>query len=285
MGSFRAALHQFAPAIADKKANLAAFERAVRRTRADLHVFPELSLTGYFARDLLRTLAEPLDGPSVQRVRAIARRSGAHVLFGMPRASEIRGVVHNAAVLVAPDGETWHYDKIHLPTFSVFEEGLYFGPGRETVVAKTGLGRLGLCICYDLFFPEVTKTLALSGADVLACISASPNISRRYFEAVLPARAVETTSWLLFCNIAGMQDQVDFWGGSRVHGPRGDERAKAPLFEAADVTETVDLAELDVARNRRPVLRDTRRDLFGSLPAPSSLPKRAARRSRARRAR
>lgn len=262
MGHFTVALHQFAPVLGDKAANLKTFAKQVKAAKADLHVFPELALTGYFNRDLLRTLAEPLDGPSVREVKALARRSGAHLLFGMPRESEVRGVVHNSAVLVTPEGEVSAYDKIYLPSFSVFQEDIYFGEGHALPVAKTRLGKIGMCICYDLFFPEVTKSLAMKGADVIACISASPNISRRYFEAVIPARAVETTSWLLFCNVAGMQDQLDFWGGSRVYGPLGDEKVKAPLFEAATVTAEVGSDEVAMARGRRPLLRDTRRELL-----------------------
>jgi predicted amidohydrolase len=263
MEDVRVALHQLQPALGEPRTNLRTLEKKVRASRADLCVFPELYLTGYFNRDLLRTLAEPLDGPLGKALAALAKRTGKHVITGMPRVGERRGVVHNSSVLAAPDGQLHAYDKVYLPTFSVFEEDLYFGEGHELPVFRTDLGNLGMCICYDLFFPEVTKALAMQGAELLTCISASPTISRAYFEKVLPARAIETTSFLLFTNLVGPQDQVSFWGGARVFGPRGDLQAEGPVMKAAVTTATLDLAEVPVARAQRPALRDTRPELLG----------------------
>lgn len=259
--SVKAALFQLQPALGEPRANLRTLVQRVEAAKADLCVFPELFLTGYFNRDLLRQLAEPLDGPLVRELRGLARRTGSHVVAGMPRAGEQRGVVHNSSVLATPEGEVHAYDKVYLPSFSVFEEDLYFGEGHRLEVARTSLGKIGMCICYDLFFPEVTKALALQGADVITCISASPTISRTYFEQVLPARAIETTSFLLFVNHAGPQDQLAFWGGSKVYGPRGDLQASGPLLKPARVTASLDLEEVAVARRRRPLLRDTRPEL------------------------
>lgn len=259
----KAALFQLQPALGEPARNVATLAKKVAAAKADLCVFPELYLTGYFNRDALRTLAEPLEGPLVGELRKVARRTGSHIVAGMPRASEVRGVVHNSSVLVTPGGEAHAYDKVYLPTFSVFEEDVYFGEGHALPTFKTDLGRVGMCICYDLFFPEVTKGLALQGADMLTCISASPTISRRYFEAVLPARAIETTAFLLFTNLVGPQDQVAFWGGAKAYGPRGDLQAEGPAMKEAVTKATLDLEELHVARAKRPVLRDTRPELLG----------------------
>lgn len=259
----KAALFQLQPALGEPRRNLATLAKRVAAARADLCVFPELYLTGYFNRDLLRTLAEPLEGPMGTALARLARRHGAHIITGMPRVGARRGVVHNSSVLATPDGELHAYDKVYLPTFSVFEEDLYFGEGHALPTFETDLGRIGMCICYDLFFPEVTKALALQGADVLTCISASPTISREYFEKLMPARAIETTTFLLFTNLVGPQDTVTFWGGAKVFGPRGDLQAEGPRMKEAVTRATLDLEELAVARARRPALRDTRPELLG----------------------
>lgn len=267
MDEVKAALFQLQPRLGEPARNLATLAKKVAAAKADLCVFPELYLTGYFNRDLLRTLAEPLDGPMVAEVRKAARASGSHIIVGMPRASETRGVVHNSSVLVTPEGEAHAYDKLYLPTFSVFEEDLYFGEGRKLETFKTSLGRVGMSICYDLFFPEVTKSLAMQGADMLTCISASPTISRRYFEQVMPARAIETTCFLLYTNLVGPQDQVAFWGGAKAYGPRGDLKAEGPLMKEAVTKVALDLEEVNVARLKRPVLRDSRPEWLGGVAA------------------
>ncbi|MGQ0536759.1 MAG: carbon-nitrogen hydrolase family protein [Methanobacteriota archaeon] len=255
-------LVQAQPAIGDVKANLATILDHVARASGDLVAFPELFLAGYMSRDAHRTLAEPLDGPSVRAVADAARRHGKTVVFGMPRRSEVRGVVHNSAVLVRPDGTVGAYDKVYLPSFSVFEEDLYFGEGAALPVFETPVGKVGLCICYDLFFPEVTKVLAMKGAEILLCISASPSISKTYFEAVLPARAIETTCWTFFVNNVGPQDNLVFWGGSQGYSPRGIPLGRAPDMEPATLDLALDPAELELARTRRPVLRDTRPSIW-----------------------
>jgi predicted amidohydrolase len=260
----KVALHQLQPELGAPERNLRTLATRVRRTKADLHLFPELYLTGYFNRDALRALAQPLDGPLAQELGRIARRAGTHIVTGMPRQG-LRGVAHNSSVLATPRGELHAYDKVYLPTFSVFEEDIYFGEGHGFPVVKTDLGRVGMSICYDLFFPEVTKAMALQGAELLTCISASPTISRAYFEQVLPARAIETTCFLLFTNLVGPQDQVTFWGGARAFGPRGDLLCQGPLMKDATTRCELDLEEVPVARLRRPVLRDTRPELLGAV--------------------
>lgn len=227
--------------------------------QADLVLFPELFLAGYNARDRHHELALGPDAPALEALRAKAREHGSTVIVGGPRRGHIRGVTHNAAFVVPPKGDVLAYDKVHLPNFNVFEEGLYFGPGRRGLLFEMPGGtKVGVVICYDLFFPEITKELALRGADVLACISASPVTSQPYFEAVLPARALETTTFVLYCNLVGTQDHLSFWGGSRVHDPLGGLLAEGPVGEEGVITVDLDLDLVSLARKKRPVLRDTR---------------------------
>lgn len=266
---FTAALVTANPVLGDVKANLATVIDALRRERADVVVFPEMFLSGYLVRDGLANCAISLDGPVLAELAAACRETGKHVIVGGPRASEQRGVIANALFLVGPEGPIGHYDKTYLPTFSVFEEGLWFKPGTELPVFEVTLAGervvLGLSICYDLFFPEVTKAMALAGADVLVCASASPSVSRRYFEAVFPARAIENTTWLLYTNLAGPQDALQFWGGAQAWSPRGEKIAQGPYDEASVVRVEVDLDVVAEMRRKRPTLRDTRGDVLRRL--------------------
>lgn len=225
---------------------------------ADLVMLPELFLAGYNAGDRHHELALDLDGPELGELSHAAAEAETTVIVGGPREGEVRGVTHNSAFVLTPDGERHAYDKVHLPTFNVFEEGLVFGPGDRGLIVEVGEVTLGVAICYDLFFPEITKDLAQRGADVIATISASPVTSQPYFEAVLPARALETTSYVLYCNLTGVQDHLSFWGGSTAYSPLGDQLVAAEEQSEDVVTCSLDLDEVELARRKRPVLRDTR---------------------------
>ena len=266
---FTAALVQARPVLGDVKANVARVIEALRRERADLVVFPELFLSGYAVRDGFSTLALALDGPEVRELAPACQSTGKTLITGAPTQGSARGIVHNSLLLITADGRVQKYDKVYLPTFSLFEEDLFFKEGHSLPVFDVTLAgervKLGLCICYDLFFPEVTKTLAMKGADVIVCSSASPTPSRATFEAVFPARAVETTCHLLYTNLAGPQDAAIFWGGASAWSPRGHMLGKAP-YDVEDVlTVSVDLADVAEARRRRPVIRDTRAEVLRSL--------------------
>ena len=92
--------------------------------------------------------------------------------------------------------------------------------------------------------------------DFLICISASPTLSRHLFETVCPVRAIESTAFFAYVNTVGSEEKLNFWGGAQLFGPRGDLIKKGPYFKEAAVTVDVDTAELKLARNARPVLRD-----------------------------
>ena len=127
-------------------------------------------------------LAEPIPGPSTERVEKLCREHGVHIIFGMPEESDVKGVLHNTAVLVGPKGIIGKYRKVHLPTHTVFEEKRYYRPGQAAPVFDTRFGPIGLTICYDLYFPELTRLLALQGAQLIIAISASPSLRRRFFD-------------------------------------------------------------------------------------------------------
>ena len=266
---FEAALVQARPALGDVKANAARVVETLRRERADLVVFPELFLSGYALRDGWASCALDADSAVVKELAAACRDTGKTLVVGTPWKARSRGVLHNSLLLFDAAGALHRYDKVYLPTFSLFEEDHFFQEGARLPVFDATLGgervRLGLTVCYDLFFPEVTKTMALKGADVIVCASASPSPSRVHFESVFPARAVETTCHLLYTNLVGPQDAATFWGGAQAWSAKGGLLAKAPYDEEHVLRVTLDVADVAEARRRRPVLRDTRAEVLRAL--------------------
>ncbi|HMB66974.1 MAG TPA: carbon-nitrogen hydrolase family protein [Candidatus Bathyarchaeia archaeon] len=261
-------LAQTGPRLGNKERNLKQIsERAAkaRKKNVDLLVFPELHLTGYTMRDEVSHLAESIPGPSTRKVEILAREHGVHIIFGMPEESEVKGVIHNTAVFVGPKGLIGRYRKIHLPTHSVFEERRYYRPGQEAPVFKTVIGTIGLNICYDLYFPELTRLQALQGAQLVVCISASPGLRRRFFEGFCLSRAMENAVYLAYVNRVGIEEGLQFWGGSRVIAPNGSVLAQCKY----DVEEfqicKVDLDEVSRARAFIPTIKDLEPGLFDQL--------------------
>ncbi|HLC00468.1 MAG TPA: carbon-nitrogen hydrolase family protein [Candidatus Bathyarchaeia archaeon] len=263
------ALAQISSKREDKKENLKKIEELTIKAKeqsADLVIFPELCLTGYVVRDQLYELAETIPGPSTKQVEALARKTGMHIIFGMPELSEkAKATMFNTSVFVGPKGIIGKYHKMYLPTHSVFEEKRYFRPGYQTTSFATALGDIGLCICYDLFFPEVTRLTRLEGSKLIVCISASPSVRRSYFEILTAARALENTAYLAYVNLVGVEDGLQFWGGSRLINPTGDIVAKAKYDEEDFVLCEVDFNEMRPAETFIPTLRDLRPELFGEL--------------------
>jgi len=196
----------------------------------------------------------------------IAKKNQIHLVFGMPEISDkTEATLHNSAVLIGPEGLIGKYHKMYLPTHSIFEEKRYFRPGYQTAVFDTELGKLGLIICYDIYFPEVTRLTRLKGAELIICISASPGVRRSFFEVLTVARAIENTAFLAFVNLAGIQDGLQFWGGSRLIGPSGRILVQAKYDEEDFVTGEVNYPDIRSIEAFVPTLRDLRPELFEKL--------------------
>lgn len=253
----------------DKSANLNRIEELAaeaKKQAAELVIFPELSLTGYVIRDQIYELAEPIPGPSTKRLEKIARKTRMHIIAGMPELSEkARATLFNTAIFVSPQGFTGKYRKMYLPTHSVFEEKRYFRPGYQTGAFDTALGKVGLTICYDIYFPEVFRLTRLKGAELIVCISASPSVRRSFFEILTAARAVENAAFLAYVNLVGVEDGLHFWGGSRLIGPTGEVLAKAKYDEEDFVIGEVDYSDIRPMETFVPTLKDLRPELFDEL--------------------
>jgi 5-aminopentanamidase len=245
VGRVRVAVAQIEPRLMEKERNLAACLARLEEAAAagaSLLVLPECAVPGYMFSSAAEALpyAEEIPGPSTEAFEDACRRLDAHVVCGLlEREGEH---LYNAAVLVGPDGLVGSYRKTHLPFLGVDR---FTVPGDVLPVYDTPLGRIGLEICYDLRFPEATRTLALSGADIVAHPTAFPVAARIQTELITVARAAENRIFLLTANRVGRERTGEFCGWSQIVDPFG-----VRLAEAGPTEEVLLVAEIDVERAR-----------------------------------
>ena len=260
------ALITMKPKIADIKSNLKNMEKYIKKTKADMYVFGELSITGYSLKDELRDYAETKDGKLIKKIKKLAKENRIYIVAGLPtRDEKVQGLIYNSAILTHPNGKVDIYNKWFLPTFGPFEEKIFFNEGENLSISETKFGKIGLIVCYDIFFPEICKAYALLGCDIIICISASPTVTRKYFETLIPARAIENTVFIVYTNIVGTQENLVFWGGSQVYGPLANEIIKAPYFKEGIITCNINIKDIEKARANRPVIRDIRPVIYNDL--------------------
>ncbi len=259
----RIALAQLAPVPGDLARNVARVGESVREARADVAVFPELFLSGYRVGDRFHRLALRDGDRTTEALREIARETRCTVVVGAPLVSaERKGEIHNAALAFLPTEELFVQVKRYLPTFGPFEEGVLFTATDASRPVLLGEHPVGIEICYDAFFPEVSRQLALGGAELLLVISASPVTSRRLFERLLPARAIENAFPVVYVNRGGVEYGVVFGGGSGAWDARGEIRdATSVPFPSLANEESLSVVEIDPGESARwrpfrPVLRD-----------------------------
>jgi len=259
----RLLLAQLAPRPGDVGANVERIRSVVSVAPVDLAIFPELFLSGYRVGDRIHRLALREGDAPTSALRAIARESRATLVVGAPLVSPERaGEVQNAVLAVRPDGEIYVQVKRYLPTFGPFEEGQHYTPTDESHPVPVQARSVGLEICYDTFFPEVSRALALEGAELLVVVSASPTTSGPLFARLLPARAIENGCPVVYVNRVGVEDGVVFGGGSGAWDSRGEPIATTALSASGLAPEeallTLEIDVVDAARWRpfRPVLRD-----------------------------
>jgi len=263
------ALAQIACKIGDKEKNTEKMENCVKTAKekdAHIVIFPELSTTGYVTRDLIYELAEPIPGPTTQKIEKIAKKYNTSIVFGtIERSDKASAVIYNTAVLIGPHGYIGKYRKMHLPTHSVFEEKRYFRPGYKANIFETENGKLGLIICYDIFFPELSRIIRLQGAQLIICISASPAVRRKFFETLTIARAIENNVFLAYTNLVGLEDGLQFWGGSRLVDPNGNILAQAKYDEEDLIIAKINYEDLSRTGIFVPTLRDLRNEIYTML--------------------
>ena len=232
---------QFQPRHQDVGANLAHIERLLARVEADLLVLPELCTSGYMFRDRaeLGRFAELVPaGPSCRAIGRICRERSVNVVFGM--AESLGEHIFNSAVLATASGDFHVYHKAHL----FLEEKDIFDPGDMPFPVFEVAGvKLGMLVCFDHYFPEAARSLALAGAQVICHPS---NLVLDSAQKTTVARAIENRVYWILANRIGSETRhgktLHFTGHSQIVGPTG-----SLLARAGEETEELQVVEIDPA--------------------------------------
>lgn len=272
-------LVQIQPELNNKEANLQKILDYVDNgieTGADLIAFGELALVGCDSSGVVRynEVAEPIPGPSTEKILAKLKGTHCMVLFGM--AENERGDIYNAAPLIGSNGVIGVARKLYLANFEsplfgiTLAEGIHFKPGKWISILDTKLGRIGIEICYDGLHPEISYAQAIAGCWLILIPSATPLIIARPPgpSPIALARAYECNACICLVNIVGEQAGQSYNGGTCVILERQGMTAQASIGKGAveEVLEyEIDPSDIYAARMRYPLLRDARPDLMKQL--------------------
>jgi N-carbamoylputrescine amidase len=282
------------PAWPDKAKSLAESEAGIRELAAagaELVMLQELHATHYFCQyedTELFDLAEPLDGPTGTRLAALAAELDI-VLVGSLFERRAPGLYHNTAVVYdRRRGAVGHYRKMHIPDDPGFYEKFYFTPGDADDARgqgfhpiDTSVGRLGVLVCWDQWYPEAARLMALAGAELLlyptaigwdpADDDAEKSRQKDAWTLIQRSHAVANGVPVIVANRVGHEPDhsgvgrgIDFWGGSFIAGPQGELLAHGGV-NAERLLVTLDMARGEDVRRIWPYLRDRRIDAYGDL--------------------
>jgi predicted amidohydrolase len=262
---FTVALAQIKPKLGCIGDNLAIIEDRVAaaiRDKADLVVFPELALTGYFLKDLVPDVALTLDSPEILRLKKLSDEIAIAVGF-VEATADYR--FFNSALFL-DKGEIVHvHRKVYLPTYGLFDEQRYLARGDRFRAFNTRFGRFGMLICEDLWHLSAPYILAMDGAATMICLSSSPGRGltndERLGSTIAWQRLNATTATflnarILYCNRVGYEDGINFWGGSEAVAPCGTSIARGKLMDEDLLYAAINEGELRRERILSPLMRD-----------------------------
>lgn len=274
---------------ADRDANLAVSSAGIRDAAAQgarLVLLQELHTGPYFCQTeqpAACDLAEPIPGPTTDQLAPLARELGI-VLVASLFERRAPGLYHNTAVVLDRDGRiAGRYRKMHIPDDPGYYEKFYFTPGDLGFTPiNTAVGRLGVLVCWDQWYPEAARLMALAGAELLlypTAIGWDPHDTadeqqrqRDAWITIQRAHAIANGLPLLACNRVGFEPDpsghgagIQFWGSSFVTGPQGELLASAPTDQESVLLAKLDRHRSEQVRRLWPYLRDRRIDAYAGL--------------------
>ncbi len=265
-------------------------ERAVEKIRAAatdgarLICLPELYASQYFCQSEDHAnfaLAEPIPGPSSENFAALAKEIGIVIVASLFE-RRAAGVYHNTAIVLNADGQLLgKYRKMHIPDDPLYYEKFYFTPGDLGFRSwDTAQGRIGVCVCWDQWFPEAARLTALSGAQILfypTAIGWHPGEKKEHgpaqhssWETIQRGHAIANGCYVAAINRVGHEAPaggagIEFWGQSFLCDPRGVILSKGSVGEEETLLVDIDYQKVEEQRTHWPFLRDRRIDAYGDL--------------------
>lgn len=257
--TINAAAIQFNVKLGDVDANLAHARAALRRAAdggAQLAVLPEMWSTGFDYRNL-NELALRTEG-IVEELLELSRSLKLVICGSLPEPNGSDKVFNT--VFLADNGRlAGTYRKIHL--FSLLGEDRAFAGGNNRLLADTSLGKIGVIICYDLRFPELSRRLAVEGAQVICVPAQWPKPREEHWRTLLRARAIENQLFVVAANACGIVGKLDFFGMSMIIDPKGELLAAA-AEEVCELVAPLDMEVMAGWRAQIPCFNDRRPELY-----------------------
>lgn len=272
--------------IADNKTRLAEGIIDLAKRGAELIVLQELHNTLYFCQveDVENfDLAEPIPGPSTEFYGKLAKDLGVVIVTSLFE-HRAPGLYHNTAVVIEKDGSiAGKYRKMHIPDDPAYYEKFYFTPGDLGFKPiQTSVGKLGVLVCWDQWYPEAARLMALQGADILIYPTAigyatydteeEQQRQREAWTTVMRGHAVANGLPVVAVNRVGFEadpsgqtDGIQFWGSSFVAGPQGELHYRASDDEEESLVVDIDLKHSEDVRRWWPFLRDRRIENYGDI--------------------
>jgi N-carbamoylputrescine amidase len=258
--------------------------REAARLGANVICLPELFRSQYFCQvedHKYFKLAEEIPGPSTKALGEVARECGVVIVASLFE-RRAPGLYHNTAAILDADGSLMgKYRKMHIPDDPLFYEKFYFTPGDLGFLAwKTAHGPIGVCVCWDQWYPEAARLTALRGAQILfypTAIGWHPAEREQYgerqhdaWETIQRSHAIANGCYVAAANRVGHEAQdggagLDFWGQSFIAGPDGAVLARAGIDEETILVCEAGLEGVDVQRTHWPFLRDRRVDAYEGI--------------------
>lgn len=230
--------------------------------KLDVIQFPELSLTGYFLKDMVPEVAQTADSPVVKKLGKLSREIS--IIAGIVEESDDSRFFNSSFYF--EDGEIKGiHRKVYLPTYGLFDEQRYFAKGEKIRAFNTKFGRCAMLVCEDMWHPSASYIASQDGAKVIFALSASP--ARGIGHGEKPESAVNweiinescaryNSVYVAFSNRVGVEDGVTFWGGSEIISPFGDREIKGDYFNEGLFAAEIDFERLKSYRVSSPLYRD-----------------------------
>jgi len=231
-------------------------DRAISK-KADLIVFPELSLTGYSVKDLNFMISVELNKTKLlDRLKTKSKKIS--IICGLVEEDE-NFAIYNSGIYISDGDVKFVHRKVYPPTYGLFEEFRYFSRGKECRAHETKFGKIGLLVCEDMWHMSLPYTVAMDGAQIIIGIAVSPtrlavdqDKFRNYEINSEQHRAYARilSNYFVFCNRVGFEDGINFWGGSEVIDPFGNVTAVAKLFDEDMIYADINFEEVRRARHQ-----------------------------------